>query len=187
MSPCSDTSKLTSEASDDERGFSPVAIFEEDTTVLDLKSCPILRDSQNCYKPLEKHYGTLTSGQSFGESGFLHNQDRPRFFNAIAMTDCLILQLQKSDFDKQIAKQEKNIFNEKMAFLTSCPALSKLHLTRSKLLYLTESLLPIQCIKSTQLYKEGDFCKYLYIVRSGEFQITKKVLLPKLDEEIDEF
>lgn len=43
------------------------------------------------------------------------------------------------------------------------------------------------CIKNAMLYKEGDSNKYLYFVRSGEFQITKKVLMPRLDEEVDEF
>ena len=44
----------------------------------------------------------------------------------------------------------------------------------------------MNCIKNTVLYKEGDVCKYLYFVKSGEFQVTKKVYLPKLEEEDEE-
>ena len=41
----------------------------------------------------------------------------------------------------------------------------------------------MNCIKNTVLHKEGDICKFLYFVKSGEFQVTKKVYLPKLEEE----
>ena len=44
----------------------------------------------------------------------------------------------------------------------------------------------MNCIKNTVLYKEGDICKFLYFVKSGEFQVTKKVYLPKLEEEDEE-
>ena len=55
------------------------------------ETCPILRDSHDNYKPLERHFGTLEQGTCFGESFMLGGPDKNRFFNAIAMSDCVLL------------------------------------------------------------------------------------------------
>ena len=47
--------------------------------------------------------------------------------------------------------------------------------------------MPIKVIKNTVLFKEGDPNKYIYLVRSGEFEVFKKVIVPKLDDQSDEF
>jgi CRP-like cAMP-binding protein len=57
-----------------------------------------MRDSKADYAPLERHYGTLSTGMCFGESMMIR-KDAPRFFNAIAFSESIVLTLQKSDFE----------------------------------------------------------------------------------------
>lgn len=60
----------------------PRALLSEST-------CPIYRDAFDNYKPLERLFGTMTVGMAFGESVFLNiNESRPRFYNAVALSEC---------------------------------------------------------------------------------------------------
>lgn len=73
--------------------YAESSIVNRQSKVLNASSIPIMRDNQDNYKPLERHFGTLIAGMSFGESFMLEDVERSRFFNAIAMTDCKILSL----------------------------------------------------------------------------------------------
>jgi hypothetical protein len=63
----------------------------------------------------------------------LGGTSQSRFFNAIAMTDCILLQLSKEGFDYVMSTSERKIFNDKMAFFRSMPEFKHLSLPRSKL------------------------------------------------------
>lgn len=94
--------------------------------VLTVQTCPIMRDSENQYEPLERHFGTLNHGMVFGESILLGPPSTaPRFYNAIAMTECAVLQLNLRDWNLVLNSQERKIFLEKMNFLNSIPEFYK--------------------------------------------------------------
>lgn len=64
--------------------------------VLTEQTCPILRDTQNDYKPLERLFGTISSGMAFGESTLLSlHENKNRFYNAVAMSESYYLQINK--------------------------------------------------------------------------------------------
>lgn len=95
------------------------------------------------YEPLERHFGTLKAGNSFGESILLGGPDKTRFFNAIALEDCVCLQLSKFDFDYVCSSSERKIFNEKLAFIRSIPEFKTFAPpSRSKLVYFCSNLIP---------------------------------------------
>jgi len=73
---------------------------------------------------------------TFGESILLGGSEKNRFFNAVALTDCICLSLSKSDFDYVMNSSERKIFNDKMSFLRSIPEFRHLSLPRSKLVLL---------------------------------------------------
>lgn len=58
---------------------------------------------------------------AFGESILLGGSDWNRFYNAVALTDCVFLSLDKKDFDYVMNSSERKIFNEQMSFLRSIP------------------------------------------------------------------
>lgn len=78
---------------------------------------------------------------SFGESIFLGSSNKNRFFNAIALTECVCLSLDKNDFDYVLHAAERKILNDKIAFISSIPEFSPL--PRSKLKNLCQSLISI--------------------------------------------
>jgi len=133
-----------------------------------LVTCPIIRDSFDFYKPLERFFGTLRVGMAFGESPLLGGSDKNRFFNGTALTDCVCLTLSKSDFDFIMTSSERKIFNDKISFIRSIPEFKSLSLPRQKLEFLCDNLEPVNCIKNSVIFKEGDPNKYVYFVRNGE-------------------
>jgi CRP-like cAMP-binding protein len=72
---------------------------------------------------------------AFGESVLLQPDlaDNNRFFNAIALSDCLVLKLDAETFFKFVSDQEKKLVNEKVVFLRTVPEFSSTMLARSKL------------------------------------------------------
>lgn len=150
--------------------YTGIALTEE--------TCPILRDSGDLYKPLEKLFGCLTAGMAFGESPILNLSDnKNRFYNAIALTECYVLHIRRDDYERVYQAQERRSLSEKMAFIKTIPEFNSQTLTRSKLQYLCQNLFPISRIKGNVLYSEGDLAKHVYFIRKGEVQIQKKVLL----------
>jgi hypothetical protein len=93
--------------------------------------------------------------------------------------------VQKSDFEVAVREIEKKFVNERIVFLKTIPAFN-INITRSKLQNLCKHFQSVSLIKNQQLYREGDPNKYVYIVRSGELKICKRILMPKNDEECDE-
>jgi CRP-like cAMP-binding protein len=84
----------------------------------------------------------------FGESFMLGSTDKNRFFNAVALTDCSLLQLSKEGYDYMVSTAERKIFTDKKMFLLSIPEFRSLSLPRSKLVHLCENMHPMSCIKN---------------------------------------
>jgi len=71
----------------------------DNRTLLNVDTCPIYRDSEDNYRPLEKLFGTMTVGMAFGETGFLKTSDsKKRFYNAVALSECYCLTISLKDF-----------------------------------------------------------------------------------------
>lgn len=67
------------------------------------ETCPIYRDSEDKYKALERLFGTMTVGMAFGETGFLtKSENKKRFYNAVALSECVYLTIAKKDFQSVI-------------------------------------------------------------------------------------
>lgn len=83
--------------------------------------------------------------------------------------------LTKEAFDSVIGKMEKRILNDKINFLRNIPVFSLL--TRNSLAKITFSLTRRTVAKDSSLYKEGDPAKTVFIVISGEFEITRQLCI----------
>jgi len=81
---------------------------------------------------LERKFGTLIPGQSFGESFMLGASSNNRFFNVIALTDCVLLTLTKKDYDTALSAIDKRIYQEKRDFLKVLPALQPFTFSSAK-------------------------------------------------------
>lgn len=99
----------------------------------------------------------------------------------------MLLSLSKESYDYIMDSAERRIFQEKKTFLQSLPEFKNLSPQKSKLLHLCSHLLPMSCIKNRVIFRENEPNKFVYFVKSGELQILKRVQMPRLDEEMEDF
>ena len=87
-------------------------------SVLNESTCPVFRDPFDDFKPLERLFGSMTVGMAFGESGFLNIAENiPRFYNAVALSECICLTISKNEYLRYLDKQEKKSENQKLIFI----------------------------------------------------------------------
>jgi CRP-like cAMP-binding protein len=113
----------------------------------------------------------LNDGQTFGELALLNKKPRMATVVCTQKTHCMVLT--KQAYGHIIGKMENRILNQKVEFLTEVPhfkLLSKNSL--SKIIY---SLQKVFVTKGTYLFKEGEETRSLFIIISGEFEVTKMV------------
>lgn len=89
--------------------------------------------------------------------------------------------LTKKSYNNVIGKIEKKQLYEKINFLKNIPVFHSL--TRTSLGKMTMSFFSKTCIKDSYLYKEGQPADCVYIVKSGEFQATKRLIHMGVKEE----
>ena len=59
---------------------------------LNEETVQLIRDVKSEFAPLEKFFGLLTQGMSFGETCLLnHNEEIPKFYHTVAMCNTELL------------------------------------------------------------------------------------------------
>ena len=79
--------------------------------------------------------------------------------------------------------QEKLVYNERMGILKAIPELQKLHMARSKLATFVKNFEPMVCLNKQVIYRQGEPKRYIYIVRQGEFRLTKRMKVKNSSQE----
>jgi len=114
----------------------------------------------------------LVDGSSFGELALI--EQKPRAATIRCLQSCHLMVLTKADYSRVIGKIEKRTYNEKINFLRNIPVFQLL--TRTSLGKMTYYFEDIKTIKNAYLYREGDSTDNVYIVKRGEFQVTKRII-----------
>ena len=142
------------------------------------------RDVRDVQKPLERIFATLVKGDAFGQQSMIHlnNEKKKKFYSAIALCDCQVLSLTQTELLQVLKDKANRQLQERMLFVKTIPELSKVS-QRSKLNSLCDNLQPIHCIKGVKLFSEGEQCKHIYLIRSGEVQQSIRVQMPRLDQD----
>jgi CRP-like cAMP-binding protein len=68
---------------------------------------------------------------------------------------------------------ERKKLNEKIQFLRGLPFFSAL--TKTSIGKLTYQFKELNLIKNQILYREGDKVDFVYIIKSGQFEVTKTI------------
>eukprot|EP00347_Sterkiella_histriomuscorum_P024025 403332565 len=113
----------------------------------------------------------LNTGKSFGELALIKN--KPRAATIKCAEDCHLAIMSKADYDKVLSRIEQKNLNKILGFLHQLPFLhnwSKIQL--QKLQYCFEQKV---LKRGTVLYKEGESCSTIYVIKNGEFEVAKKV------------
>lgn len=112
---------------------------------------------------------TLYKGMSFGELALINNKPRAATIRWAEPTKFAVLN--KLDYQKVFAKIDKKKQNDKIAFLKCVPYLSKwTNMALGKFGYHNEVR---EYIRNQAVFKEGQKWENVYIVKSGEFELTK--------------
>jgi hypothetical protein len=101
--------------------------------------------------------------------------------NIRCLQDTHFIVLSKKDYNNIIGTIEKKMYLDKVNFLRNIPIFAKL--TKTSLGKLTYYFNIKKCIRDHFLYKEGDPAEFVYIIRKGDFEITKKIIHTEQKEE----
>lgn len=115
--------------------------------VLNEITCPLLRDTKNGNKVLERLFGTLTKGMAFGELA-MNLGAKKSFYNAIALTHCTLLTITHTDYALIVGEVEKKLVNEKISYLKQIPEFESISLSRNKMQTLCNAMVPVTLIKN---------------------------------------
>jgi CRP-like cAMP-binding protein len=122
----------------------------------------------------------ILAGGSFGDGAL--KCGKPRLYTTKAITRCHLLVLHRDDWkatEKSIVKRK---ITEKVAFIKQIPIFSKLSAT-----YLTSKLVDhffsMVAVRDQIIFKEGDLADKIYIIREGEFAVSKKLLHKDKDQD----
>lgn len=102
-------------------------------------------------------------------------QHRSCSLHAVSARDCYILVIQKDKFRRALDTCKNRIKNEKFEFLKSVELISLFQ--RNSIKNLSKFIIRKRLNRSQMLYREGDPVDKIYFVLSGEFKVTKKIVL----------
>ena len=131
-------------------------------------------DPQSLLDPGFVDIARITGGMSFGALCLLDS--KPRMATNKCLTKCHLMTLSKSDYDKTLNtiqhKRRMNLVNvvKKIALFSN--------MTNSQLTRFSFFLKPMSVNRDYYLYKEGNPVEGVYIIKSGEFLVSRKLILP---------
>eukprot|EP00347_Sterkiella_histriomuscorum_P021256 403334649 len=115
----------------------------------------------------------LTAGKSFGELALIKN--KPRAATIKCLQPCHFAIMNKTDYQKVLQRIEYKNLHKIVDFLHQVPFMSFMtRTTLSKLQYSFET----RTYKRNQvLYREGTQATHVYLIKSGEVEVSKKLVL----------
>lgn len=117
----------------------------------------------------------LSTGMAFGELALL--KDQPRAATILCLTDCHFAVIGKSDYMKIIGKAESKILDKQIDFLKEIPYFSKW--SKRKLEKLNLYFSHKKFNRKQVVFANNTPADFVYIVKSGEFELAKPFLLGK--------
>ncbi|KAL4482469.1 hypothetical protein ABPG72_001445 [Tetrahymena utriculariae] len=112
----------------------------------------------------------LKSGETFGELAIIDS--KPRGATIVCLEDCDFIVFEKNSFIKILKDQETQKLRNEINQLTKIYLFKDFSLNLLKNLYLLFSVNNYQ--RGDVIYREGEESDKLYIIREGEFKISKK-------------
>lgn len=115
----------------------------------------------------------LGDGKSFGELALLHNKQRAA--SIITLEDTSFAVMNKKSFEKVMSDTKTREINQNIDFLDRFSYIKQLtKQSKTKLTYYAEKK---NYVIGQEVFQEGEECASLYLIRSGEFEITKNVYI----------
>lgn len=110
-------------------------------------------------------------------------QGKPKGMSVHCARNTHFLYIQKKDLDVVTAIWNRRIENVQLNFLREIEAFRLLNNTKIKAIL--ESFKPMHKQRGSYLFKEGDPVENVFLVRTGEFTVLKKIFIQKPPENQD--
>lgn len=115
----------------------------------------------------------LTAGASFGELALIKN--KPRSATIFTLEDTHFAVLSKKDFLRILGSFTNKQFDELTKFLKGLPLFASWSL--STLFRLNYLFVLLKFKRGQKVFSEGEAAEFVYIVKKGEFEMTKDILV----------
>ncbi|OMJ89259.1 hypothetical protein SteCoe_8647 [Stentor coeruleus] len=136
----------------------------------------------NSEDPLEfTSVATLGSGNAFGDLALI--KDHPRNATVTCLTDCHMAVLIKEDYLRILGKIAEKKITDFVEFLKEIPIFQSWYKKNLESLYYYFKIQVYN--RKNVIYSIGSYPTHVYIVKSGEFEISKKVVLVGDQQKID--
>jgi len=133
------------------------------------------KDALGTDKFIQKKVGELSQGKAFGELAIMDESVKPRKATIVSKEDCHFATLSRSAFRSTLGHIRKE-HEALLEFFTKNPVFSINHWTNRAIQQFMKSFEQLNNLnRGTILYKEGDPCDKIYMVRRGEVVVTKTI------------
>ena len=114
----------------------------------------------------------VEEGGTIGELALVDG--KPRMCTTKCLTRVHLIKIIRSDYNKAIIEIERKRIIAMVNFIKNIPLFSKL--TRTYLGKLSNHFKFLNVTKDNVLFKEGDIADRVFIIKNGEFIVTKKLI-----------
>ena len=136
-------------------------------------SCSVLSTSQHFPKAEARLLCILRQGECFGELALLSKH--PRTASILCREDCYLACLSREDYARIFSKIQEKLISTKVELLLKQPIFRKL--SKNALMKLTYFFTIRRYKRKQPVFEAGNDATCLYLVKEGEFQLTKDILL----------
>ncbi|KRX07760.1 Cyclic nucleotide-binding protein [Pseudocohnilembus persalinus] len=110
-------------------------------------------------------------GEAFGELALLTKAKRAATMEC--KTDICLIQMSKQGFDLIVGSYLKFMNNQRIQFLRQFCFFNKVHYNQlSRCIHMLEE---VKFIKNNVIFKENEEAQYLYLIKSGQIEISKQI------------
>lgn len=120
-----------------------------------------------------KEFLILTAGSSFGELALIKN--KPRSATIFTTEDTHFAVLSKKDFIRILGTFTNKHFDELTKFLKNLPLFAGWSF--STLVRLNYLFVLVKFKRNQKVFKEGETAEFVYIVKKGELELTKNIVI----------
>ena len=127
------------------------------------------------FENLLEHVVTMREGKGFGELALKREKVDRRAATIQCLEDCHLAVISKENYQRQVQKIDQRKLRKLIDFFKSIPFLSKN--SQTYLIKLHYNFEQRNFIRNQLLYQEGEPIKYIYLIKEGEFEVTRKIKL----------
>lgn len=124
-----------------------------------------------------REVATLGPGKSFGELALIRH--KPRAATIRCLQDTHFATLDKHDYEISLAKIERKRMNKILTFMMGIPCFKGW--THNSILKFSYYLKKVKVTRNQCLYRYGDPANRIFIIKKGDFELTRKLYRNKLD------